>query len=93
MDLDTTQLLAIAAALGWASGLRLYLVVFLTGVAGWLGWVDLPAGLKLLEHPALLAASGFMCFVEFFADKIVWLTEILERRGSVDLLELIAGDP
>ena len=70
MDLDTTQLLAIAAALGWASGLRLYLVVFLTGVAGWLGWVDLPAGLKLLEHPALLAASGFMCFVEFFADKI-----------------------
>ena len=40
MDLDTTQLLALAAALGWASGLRLYAVVFLTGLAGWLGWVD-----------------------------------------------------
>ena len=69
-ELDTTHLLALAAALGWASGLRLYAVVFLTGLAGWLGWVDLPAGLKLLQHPALLVASGFMCFVEFFADKI-----------------------
>ena len=30
-ELDTTHLFAIAAALGWASGLRLYAVVFLTG--------------------------------------------------------------
>jgi hypothetical protein len=70
LDLDTTQLLAIAAALGWASGLRLYLVVFLTGMAGALGWVELPAGLRVLQHPAMLGASGFMLFVEFFADKI-----------------------
>jgi segregation and condensation protein A len=27
------------------------------------------------------------------ADKVVWLTEILQERGSVDLLELIAGLP
>ena len=33
MHLDTTQLMALAAALGWASGLRLYAVVFLTGLA------------------------------------------------------------
>lgn len=70
LDLDTTQLFAIAAALGWASGLRLYLVVFLTGLAGYLGWVELPHGLKLLQQPALLGASGFMLAVEFFADKI-----------------------
>jgi hypothetical protein len=68
--LDTAQLLAIAAALGWASGMRLYLVVFLTGIAGWFGWVELPQGLKVLQHPAMLGASGFMLFVEFFADKI-----------------------
>ncbi len=68
--LDTPQLIAIAAALGWASGLRLYLVVFLTGLAGFFGWVELPQGLKLLQHPAMLGASGFMLFVEFFADKI-----------------------
>ncbi|CAN5854912.1 DUF4126 domain-containing protein [soil metagenome] len=70
MNLDTPQLFAIAAALGWASGLRLYAVVFLTGMAGFLGWVDLPSGLKLLQSPVMLGASGLMLFVEFFADKI-----------------------
>ena len=70
MNADTTHLLAIAAALGWASGLRLYAVLFLTGLAGFLGWVDLPAGLHLLQHPVMLGTSGFLLFVEFFADKI-----------------------
>jgi hypothetical protein len=70
MDLDTTRLLALAAALGWASGLRLYAVLFLTGLAGYMGWVELPPGLALLQHPYMLAASGFMLFLEFFADKI-----------------------
>ena len=70
LPLDTPQLLAIAAALGWASGLRLYAVVFLTGLAGTLGWVELPAGLRLLQSPLLLGASGLMLFIEFFADKI-----------------------
>ena len=69
-SLDTTQLIALAAALGWASGLRLYAVLALTGLAGYLGWVPLPPGLQLLQHPAMLAASGFRLFVEFFADKI-----------------------
>lgn len=68
--LDTPQLLAIAAALGWASGLRLYAVLFLTGLAGRLGWVDLPGDLTVLQHPLMLTASGFMLFAEFFADKI-----------------------
>lgn len=67
---DTPQLLALAAALGWASGFRLYAAVFLTGLAGWMGWVDLPRGLLILQHPGVLLASGFMVFVEFFADKI-----------------------
>ncbi len=67
---DTMQLVALAAALGWASGLRLYAVLFIVGALGYLGWVDLPAGLRALMHPMVLAASGFMCFVEFFADKI-----------------------
>jgi hypothetical protein len=70
LPIDTAGLLAIAAALGWASGLRLYAVVFLTGLAGTLGWVELPAGLKLLQSPLMLGASGLMLFVEFFADKI-----------------------
>ncbi|MFO1322657.1 MAG: DUF4126 domain-containing protein [Burkholderiales bacterium] len=67
---DTWQLVALAAAVGWASGLRLYAVLFIVGALGYLHWVDLPAGLAVLAHPLVLAASGFMCAVEFFADKI-----------------------
>ena len=69
-DVDVTQLVALAAALGWASGLRLYLVVFLTGLAGHLGWVELPGGLHVLQQPALLWASGALVVVEFLADKV-----------------------
>ena len=42
--MDAPQLLALAAALGWASGLRLYAAVFLVGAAGYLGWMELPQG-------------------------------------------------
>ncbi len=67
---DTPQLLALAAALGWASGVRLYAAVFAVGMAGFMGWIDLPQGLQVLQHPGVLAASGFMALTEFFADKI-----------------------
>ena len=68
--LDTTHLVALAAALGWASGLRLYAVLFITGAAGWAGWLPLPPGLQILQNPLMLGASGVMLLVEFFADKI-----------------------
>jgi methylglutaconyl-CoA hydratase len=74
--LDTAQLIALAGALGWASGVRLYLVVLLTGLAGFMGWVPLPAGLQLLAHPVVLGVSGFMVFIEFFADKIPGLDSL-----------------
>jgi len=68
--LDTSQLIALAAALGWASGIRLYAVLFIVGGLGYLGWLDLPPHLAILAHPLVLWASGFMVLVEFFADKI-----------------------
>jgi hypothetical protein len=67
---DLTQLVALAAALGWASGMRLYAAVFLTGLAGWLQWVTLPPGLQLLQNPLVLGAAGVMLVVEFVADKV-----------------------
>lgn len=70
IPLGTPELMSIAATLGWASGLRLYAVLFLTGLAGHLGWVPLPAGLQWLQQPLVLGASGLMLAVEFFADKI-----------------------
>ena len=75
-ELDTTHLFAIAAALGWASGLRLYAVVFLTGLAGYLGWVPLPNGLHVLQQPAMLYASGGLLLVEFLADKVPWVDSL-----------------
>ena len=81
--LDTAQLVALAGALGWASGVRLYLVVLLTGLAGYLGWVNLPQGLHLLSNPVVLGASGFMVFVEFFADKIPGLDSLWDVVHSV----------
>ena len=68
--LDMPSLLALAAALGWASGFRLYAVVFLVGGMGALDWLALPPGLLVLQHPAVLLVSGFMLAVEFFADKV-----------------------
>lgn len=87
--LDTPQLLALAAALGWASGLRLYAALFLTGLAGWLGWVELPAGLQLLQHPLMLVASGLMLAVEFFADKIPGVDTLWDLMHT--LLRIPAG--
>lgn len=74
--LDLSHLVALAAALGWASGLRLYAVVLLTGAAGALGWVALPAGLQVLQHPLVLGAAALMTLVEFVADKIPGLDSL-----------------
>lgn len=67
---------ALAAALAWGSGLRLYAVLFLVGLAGALGWTPLPQQLTPLSHPLVMAASGFMAVVEFGADKLPWLDSV-----------------
>ncbi|MBC7376352.1 MAG: DUF4126 domain-containing protein [Burkholderiaceae bacterium] len=81
--LDTTHLVALAAALGWASGFRLYAAVFITGMAGWLGWLPLPAGLQVLQHPAVLGVSAVMLFMEFFADKIPFVDSMWDVVHTV----------
>jgi hypothetical protein len=75
-EFDTTQLFALAAALGWASGVRLYAAVFLTGLAGYMGWVPLPTGLHVLQQPPLLFVSGTLLAVEFVADKVPWVDSL-----------------
>ena len=101
MNLDLTQLVAIAAALGWASGLRLYAVVFLTGLAGWLGWVHLPGDLNVLASPVVIGASGLMLFIEFFVDKIPGLDSVWDAihtfvripAGAALAGAVFGGDP
>jgi hypothetical protein len=74
--------IAIAAALAWASGIRLYATLFLVGLAGRLGWVVLPEHLEILASPLVLAASGFMTGVEFFADKIAWVDSVWDAVNT-----------
>ncbi len=64
------QSIALAAGLAWASGLRLYVVLFLVGIAGHFGWVVLPAHLEVLAHPIVLVTSGTLAVTEFVADKV-----------------------
>lgn len=88
-QLDTASLVALAAALGWASGIRLYAVLLAVGLAGWSGWIALPPGLQLLEHPLVLGASGFMFAVEFLADKVPGLDSLWD--GVQTLIRIPAG--
>lgn len=62
--------LATAAGLGWASGVRLYAVVFFLGLLQFFGFYTLPTDLQTLANPWVMGASGFMFAVEFLADKI-----------------------
>jgi len=68
--------LALAGALAWGAGIRLYLVVFIFGLASALGYWQLPEHLALLAHPLVLFAAGFMTIVELFADKMPLLDTI-----------------
>ena len=70
------QTVALASLLAWASGLRLYLAIFVVGLAGHLGYVELPAGLKVLQHPWVIGAAGLMLVMEFLVDKVPGLDSI-----------------
>jgi len=76
MGLDSLHTVALAALLAWASGLRLYLVVFGMGLAGYLGYVQLPEGLEVLKHPWVIGAAGFLLLMEFLADKVPYVDSI-----------------
>jgi len=64
------QTVALASLLAWASGLRLYLTVFAVGLAAYLGYIDLPDGLKVLQHPWVIGTAGVMLVMEFLVDKV-----------------------
>lgn len=68
--MDVLTATAMAAGLGWASGMRLYAVLFFLGLLQHAGIHVLPQNLQVLAHPTVMAISGFLFLVEFFADKI-----------------------
>ena len=64
------HLFAIGVLLAWLAGIRVYLTVFGVGLAGALGWLDLPQALEVTQSPWVLGVSGALAVAEFFADKI-----------------------
>jgi hypothetical protein len=68
--MDALTALSLAAGLGWASGVRLYAVLFFLGVLHHTEVYPLPANLEFLAHPAVMSVSGLLFLLEFFADKV-----------------------
>jgi hypothetical protein len=64
------HLFAIGVVLAWLAGIRVYLTVFGIGLAGAMGWLDLPTALQATQSPWVLGVSGVLAAAEFFADKI-----------------------
>lgn len=68
--MSDAHLFAIGVVLAWMAGIRVYLTVFGVGIAGALGWLDLPQALEVTASPWVIGVSGLLAAVEFFADKI-----------------------
>lgn len=86
----------IIAGSGWAAGINLYLVTLLLGVAGRLGWTDLPT---VLSRTDVMIVAGVLFGIEFFADKVpyfdsVWdaIHTVVRPLGAAALGAVIAGD-
>ncbi|WP_279362246.1 DUF4126 domain-containing protein [Xanthomonas sacchari] len=64
------HLFVIGILLAWLAGIRVYLTVFGIGLAGLLGWLELPPALQATQSWWVLGTSGALALAEFFADKI-----------------------
>ncbi|MCK6413625.1 MAG: DUF4126 domain-containing protein [Azonexus sp.] len=62
--------IALSAGLAWASGLRLYLVIFLAGLLAQAGHLTLPPALAVLREPLVIGVAGVLALVEMVADKV-----------------------
>jgi hypothetical protein len=100
--LGIMEILGIAGSVSLLSGWRLYLTVLATGLAMRYNVLPLPehlASLKVLANPWVMGVAGLAAFMEFFADKIVWLDSVWDtvhtfiRPIGGALLALAVIDP
>ncbi len=87
-NMNIPELTTLATVLGLAffSGLNLYAVVFVSGLAIRFHWLTLSPSMKSLEILAdekVLIVSGLMYAVEFFADKIPWIDNFWDAIHTV----------
>lgn len=81
------HIFALGLALACLAGVRAYLTVFGVGIAGLMGWVDLPTALAVTTSPWVLGTAGALAVVEFGADKIPGVD------SGWDLLQTLARIP
>src|SRR5580692_13206866 len=70
LQIPLPELFALLAAIAFAAGLNVYATVAALGLLARFGHVPLPPTLQILETWPIIAASGTLFVVEFFADKI-----------------------
>lgn len=87
--MSEAHLFAIGVVLAWLAGIRVYLTVFGVGIAGALGWIDLPQALQATQSPWVIGVSGALAAAEFFADKIPGVDSVWDLLHT--LLRVPAG--
>jgi len=70
VKVSANELLALLVATSFAAGLNLYATVATLGLLARGGLLPLPATLQLLGNWYVIAISGVLFLIEFFADKI-----------------------
>ncbi len=101
--MERLHLLSAALGLAALAGLNLYLTVFATGIAIHFHWITLGAqyqSLAVLGEPIVLAISGVLFALEFFADKIPFIDSlwdavhtVIRPIGAVLLAIQVLGHP
>jgi uncharacterized membrane protein len=81
------HIFALGLALACLAGVRAYFTVFGVGLAGLMGWVDLPTALQVTTSPWVMGTAGALALVEFGADKIPGVD------SGWDLLQTLARVP
>ena len=100
--MDAVGIIGLAASVSLLSGWRLYLCIFVTGLAMHFHWIPLPAqlhSLDVLANPWVIGVAGVAAICEFLADKVMWIDSIwdtvhtLVRPVGGALLALAIVDP
>jgi hypothetical protein len=90
------ETIGVISGSGWASGLNLYLTTLMLGVAGRVGWADIP---EVLTRTDVMIVAGVLFAIEFVADKVPFLDSFwdaihtfIRPIGAAAIGAVIAGD-
>lgn len=88
--------LGLLAGSGWASGINLYAVTVILGLAGRLGWADIP---EVLTRTDVLVVAAVLYSIEFVGDKIPYVDNLwdvantlIRPLGAAALGVVLAGE-